>query len=111
MPSTDRTQACSECGVVPSRFVDGDHDDGCSLQRICPECGCDPTTMFHGITGCSLAIKYEPRTMRAILTHLHLDNASAADQEAGIRDWLATHPPAPLTEYSLRDSGYGHLLG
>lgn len=55
VPSTDPSHACPECGVVPSRFIDGDHEEGCSRQPICPECGCDPTTMFHGINGCTLA--------------------------------------------------------
>lgn len=111
VPAADQSNACPECGVVPSRFIDGDHDAGCSRQTICPECGSDPTTMFHGITGCTLATKYEPRTVRAILRHLRLDNASTAEQEIGLRDWLGNHPPAPLTVYSLRDCGRGHLLG
>ncbi len=54
--------------------------------------------------------EYVPTTVHAILRHLDLENASAADQETGLRDWLATHPLVPMMEYSLRDSGYGHLL-
>lgn len=55
--------------------------------------------------------QYEPTTVQALLRHLHLDTAAAADQETGISDWLATHSPGPMMTYSLRDSGFGHLLG
>ena len=54
--------------------------------------------------------QYEPATVQALLRHLHLDTASAGDQEAGIRDWLATHSPGPMMTYSVSDAGYGHLL-
>lgn len=54
--------------------------------------------------------QYEPTTVQALLRHLHLDTAAAADQEAGISDWLATHPPGPMMTYSVNDSGFGHLL-
>ena len=66
---------------------------------------------FHDDLHLVAVDEYVPTTVHAILRHLDLEHASAADQETGIRDWLATHPPAPMTEYSLRDSGYGHLLG
>ena len=57
------------------------------------------------------ADEYVPTTVRALLRHLQLEMAARADREAGVRDWLATHPLVPMMEYSLRDSGYGHLLG
>jgi hypothetical protein len=38
---------CPECGVVPSRFVDGDHEADCSRRLRCPICGADPNSMFH----------------------------------------------------------------
>jgi hypothetical protein len=53
--SNDASHACPERGVVPSRFIDGDHEGGCSLAPRCPACGCDPTSMFHGATGCPAA--------------------------------------------------------
>ncbi|QZH66919.1 hypothetical protein [Mycolicibacterium farcinogenes] len=54
--------------------------------------------------------RYEPTTVRALLAHLNLETAAAAAQEAGIRDWLAMHPPGPMMTYSVNDSGFGHLL-
>ena len=55
--------------------------------------------------------EYVPATVQALLRHLHAEFSERADQEARIRDWLATHPPGPMMTYSLRDSGFGHLLG
>lgn len=55
--------------------------------------------------------EYVPTTVQALLRHLHAEFSERADQEARIRDWLATHPPGPMMTYSVNDSGFGHLLG
>lgn len=46
----DAMSGCPECGVVPSRFVDGDHADGCSRRPRCPTCGMDPASFLHRCT-------------------------------------------------------------
>jgi len=66
--------------------------------------------MFHGINGCSLAIRYAPSTVSALRRHLGIADEPAEIQEAAIRAWLEDHPLTPLMEYSLRDVGLGHLI-
>lgn len=53
---------------------------------------------------------YVPATVQALLAHLHLENASAARQEDGIRGWLKTHEPGRTMIFTLRRKGFGHLL-
>lgn len=45
-----------------------------------------------------------------LLRHLRLRDASRGEQEAGIREWLATHEPHPTLVRSLGRNDFGHLL-
>ncbi len=45
-----------------------------------------------------------------LLRHLRLRDATRAEQEAGIRDWLTTHEPHPTLVRSLDRNGFGDLL-
>lgn len=39
--STDPSHACPECGVIPTKFIDGDHEPDCSREEpACSGCGC-----------------------------------------------------------------------
>lgn len=53
---------------------------------------------------------YVPTTVRALLKHTGVRDASIAVQTKVIVSWLKTHKPSPLMELSLRDSGFGDLL-
>jgi hypothetical protein len=108
MPSTDPSQACPECGVVPSRFIDGDHEDDCSLAPTCPACGCDPTTMFHGINGCPAAAA--DTTIWNLLHSNGLLLKPRDEKEPVIRAWLEQNEIDEWTADALRRNGFGHLL-
>ncbi|MCG5433933.1 hypothetical protein LV457_16780 [Mycobacterium sp. MYCO198283] len=39
-----------------------------------------------------------------------LENAAPDAQERAIGGWLRSNRPTPMMEYSIRHSGFGHLL-
>lgn len=53
---------------------------------------------------------YVPTTAQELLAHLRLEDAPRATQEAAVRDWLKNHPPGRAMVFTLRDSGFGHLV-
>ncbi|MEB3050509.1 hypothetical protein KV112_12295 [Mycolicibacter sp. MYC123] len=53
---------------------------------------------------------YVPSTVPALLRQAGLTDATRDAQAALIREWLKTHQPIPLMEYSIRDMGFGKLL-
>jgi hypothetical protein len=106
--STDDSYACPECGVVPSRLVDGDHAEGCSREE--PPCaGCGWRHGWHK-PGCPEGGKYVPQSFYALMAHLHLTDAPRERQETAIREWLRDHPAGPAMTYTLESEGFGHLL-
>lgn len=54
---------------------------------------------------------YVPTTVQALLHHVGASDAARAEQAAAIRTWLETHQPSQMMEFSIRDSGFGELLG
>ncbi len=54
---------------------------------------------------------YVPTTVRALLRHAEVADAPRAEQADAIRSWLETHQPSQMMEFSIRDSGFGELLG
>lgn len=56
---------------------------------------------------------YVPTMAQTLLAHLHLHDAPREQQEAGISDWIKTHPvePGSMMAYTLQRRGFGQLLG
>lgn len=54
---------------------------------------------------------YVPATLHALLRHLHVSEAAREVQEAAVRGWLEDHPAGPAMQFTLRESGFAHLLG
>jgi hypothetical protein len=103
------SEACPECGVVPSRFVEGDHDGDCSLAPGCPACGCDPDGRFHSTCPVGAA---ESTILKLLRDNGVLLRSSLEQKFAVVREWLRTQPaPDEWTEYAIRRNGYGDLLG
>lgn len=100
---------CPECGVVPSRFVEGDHDTGCSLVPRCPACGCDPDGMFHS----SCPVGAAGLAIWQALRQAGLPYGAPFEQRSDVvREWLRTQQePDEWVQYALRRKGYGDLLG
>lgn len=56
--------------------------------------------------------QYVPNTVRALLRHADVSvDAPRTEQAATIRTWLTKHQPSQMMEFSIRDSGFGELLG
>jgi hypothetical protein len=48
--------------------------------------------------------------VRALLAHVHFDDAARPEQEAAIRAWLHEHQLAHTMTYTLERPGFGSLL-
>ena len=55
--------------------------------------------------------EYVPTTVLALLRQADLADAPRTEQAAAIRTWLETHQPSQMMEFSIRDSGFGELIG
>ena len=53
---------------------------------------------------------YAPTTADALLERCGLIDASGAEQVEAIGEWLKTHRPTPMMEFSIRHDGFGALL-
>ena len=53
---------------------------------------------------------YVPTTADALLERCGLTDAPKAEQANAIGEWLKTHRPTPMMEFSIRQDGFGSLL-
>lgn len=56
------------------------------------------------------ADEYQPTMVAVLLRREGLENAAPDAQERAIGGWLRSNRPTPMMEYSIRHSGFGHLL-
>ena len=54
--------------------------------------------------------QYQAVSVVEILRSEHLEDESRDEQAQAIRNWLSSHTPSPLMEYSIRKRGFGELL-
>jgi hypothetical protein len=54
--------------------------------------------------------EYQPTMVSVLLNRAGLTDASRAEQAEAIRQWLKSHKPSPMMEFSIRQSGFAQLL-
>lgn len=53
---------------------------------------------------------FVPTTVDALLERSGLIDAPRTTQAKAIGEWLMTHQPTPMMEFSIRQDGFGSLL-